>query len=110
MVIWGGTWPIGRWLVSEEVGGETIPPLMIAIIRYFLAIPCFLFILRFKEKADRLYIADVLGDWREEIIVLNGKELHIYSNNEQNPYPKHPSLWTKNYYRRSKMTWNYYNP
>ncbi|MFX0000837.1 MAG: DMT family transporter [Candidatus Hodarchaeota archaeon] len=49
MVIWGGTWPLGRWLVSEEVGGETIPPFMIAAIRYFLAIICFFIILRFKE-------------------------------------------------------------
>jgi drug/metabolite transporter (DMT)-like permease len=49
MVIWGGTWPIGRWLVSEEVGGTTIPPLMIAVIRYFLAIICFFLILKYKE-------------------------------------------------------------
>ncbi|MFX1389506.1 MAG: DMT family transporter [Promethearchaeota archaeon] len=49
MVIWGGTWPLGRWLVSEEVGGTTIPPFMIAVIRYFLAIVCFFLILRFKE-------------------------------------------------------------
>ncbi|MHA2390416.1 MAG: DMT family transporter [Promethearchaeota archaeon] len=49
MVIWGGTWPLGRWLVSEEVGGATIPPLMIAVIRYFLAIICFFPILRYKE-------------------------------------------------------------
>ncbi len=49
MVIWGGTWPIGRWLVSEKVGGATIPPFMIAVIRYFLAIICFFFILKFKE-------------------------------------------------------------
>jgi len=49
MVIWGGTWPLGRWLVSEDVGGETIPPLMIAVIRYFLAIICFFLILKFKE-------------------------------------------------------------
>jgi len=48
-VIWGGTWPLGRWLVSEEVGGETIPPLMIAVIRYFLAIICFFLILKYKE-------------------------------------------------------------
>ena len=48
-VIWGGTWPIGRWLVSEDVGGVTIPPLMIAVIRYFLAIICFFLILKFKE-------------------------------------------------------------
>ena len=37
-IIWGGTWPLGRWLVSEEVGGATIPPLMIAAVRYFLAV------------------------------------------------------------------------
>ncbi len=48
-IIWGGTWPLGRWLVSEEVGGATIPPFMIAVIRYFLAVICFLLILRFKE-------------------------------------------------------------
>ncbi|MHA1930902.1 MAG: DMT family transporter [Promethearchaeota archaeon] len=49
MIIWGGTWPLGRWLVSEEVGGETIPPLMIAVIRYFLALICFFPILKYKE-------------------------------------------------------------
>ncbi len=48
-IIWGGTWPLGRWLVSEEVGGATIPPFMIAIIRYFLAVICFILILKFKE-------------------------------------------------------------
>ncbi|MBY8990696.1 MAG: DMT family transporter [Candidatus Lokiarchaeota archaeon] len=49
MVIWGGTWPLGRWLVSEKVGGATIPPLMIAVIRYFLALICFFLILKYKE-------------------------------------------------------------
>ena len=44
MVIWGGTWPLGRWIVSEKV-----PPLMIAVLRYFLAIISFFLILRFKE-------------------------------------------------------------
>ena len=48
-IIWGGTWPLGRWLVSEEVGGATIPPMMIAVIRYFLAIICFFLILKYKE-------------------------------------------------------------
>ncbi len=48
-IIWGGTWPLGRWLVSEEVGGPTIPPFMIAVIRYFLAVICFFLILRIKE-------------------------------------------------------------
>ncbi|MFX1502069.1 MAG: DMT family transporter [Promethearchaeota archaeon] len=49
MIIWGGTWPLGRWLVSKDVGGETIPPLMIAVIRYFFAVICFFLILKFKE-------------------------------------------------------------
>ncbi|OZH54123.1 hypothetical protein AFK68_12935, partial [Hydrocoleum sp. CS-953] len=68
------------------------------------------FLHRFKEKADRLYVADVSGDWREELIVLNGNKLHIYSNPEVNPNPNRPRLWSQNHYRRSKMTWNYYSP
>jgi len=48
-VIWGGTWPLGRWLVSEEVGGVTIPPLMIAVVRYFLVVISFFLILKFQE-------------------------------------------------------------
>ncbi|MFX1346653.1 MAG: DMT family transporter [Promethearchaeota archaeon] len=47
-IIWGGTWPLGRWIVSEDYG-ETIPPLMIAVIRYFFAIICFFLILKYKE-------------------------------------------------------------
>ena len=68
------------------------------------------FIKRFKEKADRLYVADVSGDWREEIIVCSGREIHIYHNPSANPNPKRERLWTQNHYRRSKMTWNYYSP
>ena len=47
-IIWGGTWPLGRWIVSKDYG-EIIPPMMIAVIRYFLAIICFFLILRYKE-------------------------------------------------------------
>jgi hypothetical protein len=68
------------------------------------------FLYRFKEKADRIYVADVSGDWREELIVLNGNELHIYQNPEDNPNPSHQSLWAENHYRRNKLTWNYYSP
>ena len=68
------------------------------------------FLHHFKEQADRLYVADVTGDWREELIVLNRNELHIYQNDQPNPNPKHPRLWTNASYRRSKMTWNYYSP
>ena len=40
------------------------------------------FVLQFKEAADRLYVADISGDWREEIVVQSGSELHIYENPE----------------------------
>lgn len=68
------------------------------------------FLLVLPEKADRLYVADVTGDWREEIIVWAGNELHIYANPQPNPNPDAPRLWELPHYRRSKMTWNYYSP
>ena len=68
------------------------------------------FLLRFQDNADRLYVADVLGDWREELILLSGDRLSIYQNPETNPNPDKPSLWERPEYRRSKMTWNYYSP
>ena len=68
------------------------------------------FIARFKDKADRLYVADVAGDWREELIVLSGNELHIYQNTAPNPNPNRERLWNKQWYRRSKAVWNYYSP
>ncbi len=68
------------------------------------------FLYLFQEKAERLYVADVSGDWREELIVLSDGQLNIYSNSEPNPNPDQPRLWSQNYYRRSKMTWNYYSP
>ena len=68
------------------------------------------FLYRFKERADRLYVADVSGDWREELIVVSGNEIHIYHNDAPNPRPNQPRLWMKQWYRRCKMTWNYYSP
>ena len=68
------------------------------------------FLHRFEEKADRLYVADVSGDWREELIVLSGRELRIYHNDEPNANPERERLWVNAHYRRSKMTWNYYSP
>jgi len=66
------------------------------------------FVQRFEEQADRLYVADITGDWREELVVLNGNQLRIYTNPAANP--NQPSLWSQNHYQRSKMTWNYYSP
>jgi rhamnogalacturonan lyase-like protein len=68
------------------------------------------FVARFDDEADRLYVADVTGDWREELIVLSENELHVYHNEAENPHPDQPRLWDRPDYRRSKMTWNYYSP
>lgn len=68
------------------------------------------FLLRLREAADRLYVADVRGDWREELIVVNGDEIRVYTSPEANPRPDRPSLWTRDHYRRSKQTWTYYSP
>jgi len=67
MVIWGGTWPIGQWLVDPD-GGATIPPLMIAVIRYILAIICFFPILKYKEGTLNWQLAK--KNWR--ILVVMG--------------------------------------
>lgn len=68
------------------------------------------FVKHFKEKADRLYVVDVTGDWREEIVVLNGSELHIYQNADSNPRPDKRRLWVDRNYRRLKQCYNYYSP
>jgi hypothetical protein len=68
------------------------------------------FVERFSETADRLYVADVYGDWREEIIVLNGNVLYIYENLAENPRPNEQRLWADRNYRRMKQCHNYYSP
>lgn len=68
------------------------------------------FVEHFKDKADRLYVADVTGDWREEIIVLAGNRLSIYHNPAPNPRPNEKRLWADRNYRRLKQCHNYYSP
>jgi hypothetical protein len=68
------------------------------------------FVKRISEKTDRLYVADVVGDWREEIIVLNGNELYLYENRATNPRPNEKRLWEDRNYRRLKQCHNYYSP
>jgi hypothetical protein len=68
------------------------------------------FVERFRTQADRLYVADVRGDWREEILVISADELHIYENIEDNPRPDEPRLWNDRNYRRLKHYHNYYSP
>ena len=68
------------------------------------------FVERISQQADRLYVADVLGDWREEILVLAGSELSIYQNPDPNPRPDERRLWENRNYRRLKQCHNYYSP
>jgi len=68
------------------------------------------FVARFPNQTDRVYVADVRGDWREEIIVLAGNKLHLHENDEPNPRPDQPRLWDHRNYRRLKQCHNYYSP
>jgi len=68
------------------------------------------FVERLKIQADRLYVADVYGDWREEVLVISGDELHIYANEATNPRPGEPRLWNDRNYGRLKQYHNYYSP
>ena len=68
------------------------------------------FIQTWDDEAARLMVADVAGDWREEIIVQANRELHIYWNPKPNQNPDHPRLWERNPYRRANANYNYYSP
>lgn len=68
------------------------------------------FVEHIPEQADRLYVYDVRGDWREEIIVLSGNEIRIYENTSPNPRPEEKRLWKSRNYRRLKQCHNYYSP
>lgn len=68
------------------------------------------FVMRIRTKCDRLMVADVTGDWREEVIVLSGSELHVYRNAAANPRPNVKRLWSDRNYRRRKHCYNYYSP
>lgn len=68
------------------------------------------FVLRLDETAERLYVVDVFGDWREEIIVWNGGALHVYENTAANPRSGVARKWDDRNYRRLKQCHNYYSP
>ncbi|MBE7560926.1 VCBS repeat-containing protein [bacterium] len=67
------------------------------------------FIKRFPEQADRLYVADVAGDGREEILVLRAGSCASITTRSL-ARGNAPSPWAKAHYRKSKLTWNYYSP
>jgi hypothetical protein len=68
------------------------------------------FLVDIPEKALRLYSADVIGDWREELITVNQYSLNIYSSNSNQEDRSNRKLWEDQNYRRSKQFWTYYYP
>jgi hypothetical protein len=68
------------------------------------------FLRRWPEKAERIFVADVAGDWREEILVVSGSEIHVYWNAEPNAHPPRPRYWAQQCYRRNKANWCFYSP
>lgn len=50
MIIWGTTDPLGKWMVRVTIG-PTIPPIMIAFLRYIFATILFVVILQIQEKS-----------------------------------------------------------
>jgi len=65
-------------------------------------------------RAARTYAADVAGDYREELVVLEerpgGSTLKIFWNEEAAEGAAKAPLWEQQYYRRTRQNWNYYSP
>ncbi len=70
----------------------------------------------FDVTAARTYVADLAGDYREEVVVVepvdggNGRVL-VFWNDAPNAAPTaRPRRWAEQHYRRIKQNWNYYSP
>ena len=57
------------------------------------------------QGAERVYVADVCGDWREEVIVLKETELLIFANHDKNPNRDLPRFWENSVYERAKTNY-----
>ena len=69
------------------------------------------FLVGWDENAARLYVADVEGDYRDEIVILNSKvnEIRIYWNNKKNDFMGNENPWHKNNYKSQKINYYYYS-
>jgi hypothetical protein len=64
----------------------------------------------FAGKAARIYAADIQGDSREEVIMLDESGVvKIFWNSNVNSNPPKPRYWKQQHYRRQKQNWNYYS-
>lgn len=61
-------------------------------------------------QAVRIYAADVSGDFREEVIMVDlAGEIRVFWNEAPAGSAKE-SYWSRQHYRRQKQNWNYYSP
>lgn len=69
------------------------------------------FIEVFDTAAVRLYVVDLQGDAREEVVAVEEDgTVRIFWNPTPTPDPSAPSPWAKQHYRRQKQNWDYYSP
>jgi hypothetical protein len=69
----------------------------------------------FDVRAARTYSADIAGDFREEVVIIEAggsgtSRLKIFWNEEDAERPGLASPWAHALYRRLKQNWNYYSP
>ncbi|MBD3673543.1 MAG: hypothetical protein HUJ26_08450 [Planctomycetaceae bacterium] len=69
----------------------------------------------FDVQATRTYSADISGDFREEVVIVEAGDrgearLKIFWNAADAEVPGLPSPWDDALYRRLKQNWNYYSP
>ena len=59
-----------------------------------------------------IYVADIAGDAREEIIAYDtvDQTIKVFWNSETNPYPVKPDKWDDPLYTKVKQNWNNYSP
>jgi len=65
-----------------------------------------------QVRASAIYVADIAGDGREEIVLYdeNDGRIKVYWNPEPNTNQPKPNKWDAPLYRRLKQNWNYYSP
>jgi hypothetical protein len=69
----------------------------------------------FDVRAARTYSADIAGDFREEVVIVEPgdsgtSQLKIFWNEKDAEHSGAPSPWSHSLYRRLKQNWNYYSP
>ena len=59
-----------------------------------------------------IYVADIAGDGREEIIIYDSADgqIKVFWNPADNPYQPRLPKWEDPLYKRLKQNWNYYSP